>query len=103
MCARAAVPQGMAWNLDDSEKILAWLARAEGSAVRLSEINFAEVWVLVALTALARSKPPKLHLDIRSNSKVGRFAHAIGMSAVIGGEASETAIEAERSVKMQSI
>ncbi len=90
-------------SLDLPEELLSWLASGH-SEVDLDSLAFAQVWGLAGIGSLAlpvRERP----LSVRSEGRgpASRFAHAVGLSELIGGEPCAVPLEPGRTVRLQLI
>lgn len=90
----------------DHAAVLEWLERAGGVEIDLGAVYNVHIWALVALAALsptakAAGRPVNIRFD--GTHAPSRFAHAVGLGAVIGGSPPTGANEHRRTVRLRRI
>jgi anti-sigma regulatory factor (Ser/Thr protein kinase) len=93
-------------RLSDHEEVLRWVETAPSLDVDLGSVHNVYIWALVALAALAGSasadnRPVRIRLDELTPQT--RFAHAVGLNAVIGATSRISASEDGRTVRLRRI
>jgi hypothetical protein len=83
----ARAPQPATIELGAPEPFLRW-ATAPATALRVDDLHIAELWGLVGLASLGNShRRGAPTIEVGGSSGAARFAHALGLDRVLGGEA----------------
>lgn len=91
-------------SIADPEPLLAWLTSPNEEVLTIDQLDFIQVWGLVALAALSlpeRKSSPLL--TSVGTGPVARFAHALGFDEVVRGRPVHARLEEGRTVRLQRV